>query len=498
MISFTILSSVVDDNSLELLGVSDMAFAVIGGQDFLLVAAEADGAITSFNVSANLVPQLIDTQSFTDTSGTLAVGQLTLTEVDGVPTLLPSAKFDDNVATYTIDDTGNISNPMPQPQGGNTVSPFTVTHSVIVGDKTYLYAAERGVSGIASYWMQPGDSFSAKVSYAASSFDFFGDVAAFASVPVGAATYLFTASAFDAGLNSFSVGANGGLELIDSVAPSEASGFSLPQALETVALNGQAYLLMASAGTNSITSYVVGNDGTLTETDHLIDTTNTRFQDAGVLESFTYDDRGFILAAGSDDGLTLLEISTRGTLSVLAVLADDFNTTLNNITDIEVAILGTEIHAFVSSGVENGFTQIKINIDNNGITVIGTAAHDTLNGTAQNDTLVGFDGSDRLYGGNGNDLMVDGTGRDHFFGGVGVDIFQFEPDNTLDLIRDYEVGIDKIDLSFLGAAASMEDLNITGRSFGAVIIAGTEEIRITTIDNTQLNAQDFVADDFIF
>lgn len=183
---------------------------------------------------------------------------------------------------------------------------------------------------------------------------------------------------------------------------------------------------------------------------------------------------------------------------MLAVLADDFNTTLNNITDIEVAILGTEIHAFVSSGVENGFTQIKINIDSNGITVIGTAAHDTLNGTAQNDTLVGFDGSDRLYGGNGNDLLVDGTGRDHLFGGAGADIFQFEPDNTLDLIRDYEVGIDKIDLSFLGAAATLEDLNITSRSFGAVIIAGTEEIRITTIDNTQLNAHDFVAGDFIF
>ena len=153
-----------------------------------------------------------------------------------------------------------------------------MTHSVIVGDKTYLYAAERGVSGIASYWMQPGDSFSAKVAYSDSSFDFFGDVAAFASVPVGTATYLFTASAFDAGLNSFSIDANGTLQLIDSVAPSEASGFSLPQALETVALNGQAYLLLASAGTNSITSYVVGNDGTLTETDHLIDTTNTRFK----------------------------------------------------------------------------------------------------------------------------------------------------------------------------------------------------------------------------
>ncbi len=498
MTDFTILSSVVDDSILELTGASDLEIVSINGQSFLFVAAEADGAITSFAVSDSLSPALVDTVSFSTVSGTFAVDQLNITDVNGVITMLPSARFDDEAATYLIDDTGSISTPLRQTSGAANIGNLAVTHSVIVAGKTYLYTVERGVAGVASYWMQPGDTFSNQVQYAGNSFDFFDDVAAFASVSVGAETYLFTASAFDAGLNSFSIGANGTLQLIDSVAPSDASGFSLPQALETVVANGQTYLLMGSAGTDSITVYAVGTGGTLAEVDHVIDGIDTRFDNIDVLESFTHGGRSFVLASGSDDGLTLLEVSERGTLSVLAVLVDDFDTTLNNITDIEVAILGSDIHAFVSSGVENGFTQIRIDIDNTGLTIIGNEAHETLNGNSQDDTLFGMGGSDRIYGGNGNDLLVDGIGRDHLFGGAGADIFRFEVDNTLDLIRDYEIGVDVIDLSLLATVTNLDDLNITSRSFGAVILAGSEEIRVATIDTAPLHNYDFAADDFIF
>ncbi len=498
MTEFTIISTVVDNSNLELMGASNLELVAIDGQNFLFVAAEADGAISSFAVNDSLTPALVDTASFSTVSGTFTVDQLNITDVNGVTTLLPSARFDDEAATYHIDNTGDISTPLRQTSGAANIGNLALTHSVIVAGKTYLYAVERGVAGIASYWMQPDDTFSNQVRYAGNSFDFFGDVAAFASVSVGAKTYLFTASAFDAGLNSFSIDAGGALQLIDSVAPSDASGFNLPQALETVTVNGQTYLLMGSAGTNSITVYAIGTGGTLAEVDHVIDGIDTRFDDVGVLESFTYSDRSFVLASGSDDGLTLLEVSARGTLSVLAVLADDFDTTLNNVTDIEVAILGSESHAFVSSGVENGFTQIRIDIDNNGLTIIGNETHEVLNGNSQDDTLFGMGGSDRIYGSNGNDLLVDGAGRDHFFGGAGADIFRFAADITLDLIRDYEIGVDVIDLSLLASVTNLDDLNITSRSFGAVILAGVEELRVTSIDTAPLHAYDFTVDDFIF
>ncbi|MBL4749652.1 MAG: hypothetical protein JKX71_03545, partial [Amylibacter sp.] len=224
----------------------------------------------------------------------------------------------------------------------------------------------------------------------------------------------------------------------------------------------------------------------------------TRFNDASSLASFSANGRSYILAAGSDDGLTLLEISAGGNLTVLSVLADDFDTTLDNITDIEVVQFGDEIHVFVSSGSENGFTQIQIDTSSIGSIFTGSAADETLNGSALDDVLNGLGGSDTINAGAGDDRITDGTGRDHLYGGVGADIFQFVADGTLDLIRDYQDGLDRIDLSLLTGINGVGDLEIYPRSYGAVIIAAGEEIRIETVDGTGLGLNDFSSLDFIF
>jgi Ca2+-binding RTX toxin-like protein len=268
--------------------------------------------------------------------------------------------------------------------------------------------------------------------------------------------------------------------------------------LETITVSGQNYLIMASAGTNSLTVYAIGAGGDLTETDHLIDSIYTRFEDASVLESYTHNGRSFLLAAGSDDGLTLLEVSESGRLSVLGVLADDFDTTLNNITDIDVAVLGNDVHAFVSSGIENGFTQITIDANNIGEIFVGEVSDDVLNGTALNDQLSGMAGSDTLIGAAGDDVLIDGFGRDHLFGGAGADVFEFVEDGTLDLIRDFEVWQDQVDLSQISGVSNMQSLRIMPRSYGSVILAGNEEIRIETADGAMLTAASFSFDDFIF
>ena len=498
MVGFSIVSTVVDGNSSELVGVSDLEFVAIGGQDYLFVAAEADGAVSSFRISASGAPQLVDTLSLSATSGTFTVGHIGLVDVGGVVTLLPSARHDDDFVPYQIDGQGRITGPVAQPAVGPDLSNLTLTHSVSIADKTYLYTVTRGVAGLVSYEMFSGNIFAAQTSYSNSAFDFFGDISAFASVVIGAQTYLFTASAFDAGLNSFRIGGSGGLQFIDSVANSDASGFSLPQALETITVSGQTYLVMASAGTDSLTVYSVSNSGGLSEVDHLIDGVNTRFNDASALASFNVQGRSYILATGSDDGLTLLEISADGRLTLLSVLADDFDTTLDNITDIEVVQFGDEIHVFVSSGSENGFTQIQIDTASIGEIFIGSEADETLNGSALDDILNGMGGSDTIHAGAGDDRITDGTGRDHLYGGAGADIFQFVADGTLDLIRDYQDGLDRIDLSLLSGFNGINGLEIYPRSYGAVIIAAGEEIRIETADGSGLGLNDFSSLDFIF
>lgn len=107
-------------------------------------------------------------------------------------------------------------------------------------------------------------------------------------------------------------------------------------------------------------------------------------------------------------------------------------------------------------------------------TLDGGAGYDILNGDAGSDRLFGGDGYDTLSGGIGNDLLQGGAGKDFLAGGEGRDtlvggagldvmrgdegrdVFKFnaveDSDwNGRDLIMDFEIGQDKIDLSAIDA-----------------------------------------------
>jgi hypothetical protein len=106
----------------------------------------------------------------------------------------------------------------------------------------------------------------------------------------------------------------------------------------------------------------------------------------------------------------------------------------------------------------------------------GNEDDDTLTGGYGNDRLLGGDGYDRLFGdsgndwmegGNGNDMLFSGEGRDTLTGGAGADIFKYASlaDSTatsLDIITDFIVGVDKIDLRGLGYTRITSGADVQG------------------------------------
>jgi Ca2+-binding RTX toxin-like protein len=72
-----------------------------------------------------------------------------------------------------------------------------------------------------------------------------------------------------------------------------------------------------------------------------------------------------------------------------------------------------------------------------------------LMGLGGNDTLRGGDGDDWLQGGKGRDVLLGGLGDDSLAGGGGADVFVFTADPGRDVIRDFAVGQDQVDLSAL-------------------------------------------------
>ncbi|WP_024675214.1 M10 family metallopeptidase C-terminal domain-containing protein [Pseudomonas syringae] len=93
------------------------------------------------------------------------------------------------------------------------------------------------------------------------------------------------------------------------------------------------------------------------------------------------------------------------------------------------------------------------------VTVQGTEANDTLTGSAANELMFGLAGKDTLNGGAGDDILVGGAGADKLSGGAGADTFRFDQltdsyrtatTSATDLLSDFDVSQDRIDLSNLG------------------------------------------------
>lgn len=144
--------------------------------------------------------------------------------------------------------------------------------------------------------------------------------------------------------------------------------------------------------------------------------------------------------------------------------------------------------------------------------IYGFAGNDTLYGNGGDDRLRGGDGDDGLYGGSGRDLMLGeagddrlfgGTGGDDMTGGGGADTFVFSPAersgfaHQRDMIRDFEVGVDRIE--FVGAGVDkMSDLTIQSGYGGSTVVSWVnnggeyEHVTLVGVNATELGAESFL------
>ncbi len=127
-------------------------------------------------------------------------------------------------------------------------------------------------------------------------------------------------------------------------------------------------------------------------------------------------------------------------------------------------------------------TDTLISIEN----VYGSLGNDRIDGNKLNNQLNGEAGDDTLKGGLGNDTLVGGTGTNHLWGGEGKDIFVTES-GGLQIIKDFERGIDEIDM----AEAQVNQIAFDFESDpGSTIIQvnGKERVRVvgSMVDSSSL------------
>lgn len=167
----------------------------------------------------------------------------------------------------------------------------------------------------------------------------------------------------------------------------------------------------------------------------------------------------------------------------------------------------------VGSGTDISIDVAQFISENSSQTLVGTAGADTLNGGPGLDTINGLAGDDTMYGqgnddvlhgdagndtifGNaGNDTLVGGDGDDFLVGGDGSDTFAFNATGQ-DWVDDFEVGIDKIDVSKIASLSDFSDVLANSQEW----ISGTtwlyadanNYIRVDGVSLSSLQASDFI------
>ncbi|WP_457093301.1 CAP domain-containing protein [Microvirga sp. P5_D2] len=127
----------------------------------------------------------------------------------------------------------------------------------------------------------------------------------------------------------------------------------------------------------------------------------------------------------------------------------------------------------------------------------GRAGHDKIHAKGGNDYLIGDTGNDWLYGESGRDTLLGGSGNDVLTGGSHADTFCFRGKWGSDKVRDFQDGIDFIDLRGNGLSFDMLSITTgngdTDRIADDVIIkANGQTIALLNMKAALINASDFL------
>ncbi|WP_234222146.1 calcium-binding protein [Ruegeria pomeroyi] len=353
-----------------------------------------------------------------------------------------------------------------------------------VGGQAYLVAARSAGSGAAVYRLDANGVPTQPSTVSDNSARYLGGVSAMDGITLDGRAFVVTVSALESGVNLLEIRSDGRLRQIDSFGRGEFLPINRPTAVEVVEQGGQAFALVASYGSNSLTVLEIGADGSLRFVDQALDTLGTRFAGAAALDTITVNGQVFAAIAGNDGGLSLFQMLPGGRLALLDSVVDGMLTALDGVRQLRFVERPGGIDLFALSARDAGLTRFQLDLGEVGITARGR------DGTAGRDVLSALDSGQRLSAGAGDDILIDGQGRDTLTGGAGADLFVISPDAESDRIEDFNRTEDRIDLSGFGFLTGPDGLRVLSASGGASLRWGDEILTIRSHDGRSLTADD--------
>ena len=465
MVGFKQIMAIPGDSAGFLTGVTGMTLLAGAGGPMLYLATSRGGGLSAYGVDSNGTLSLSGTESYASSSASLASTALDSVLFNGKTMLLPVGAYDTSLTLYGLKADGSLTGATAGMLPAAAALPHATsgTVSVTLGTVSCLYVAHAGMAAPTGY-VVGSSGLTALPGAAGIGAPQDGTITALAALDIGTAHVLVAGMSGDDRLLGYTLAANGALTFAGTLGPETGLSIATPTAIASASLDGHSFAIVASAGSSSLTVVKVAADGTMTATDQVVDDLNTRFAGASHVTTVTQGGHVFVLAAGSDDGISLFALTPQGRLEHLASLADSPGTTLADISALSAVAQGTTIDIFATSASEPGLTALVVDLSKFGAILEGGGGS-KLTGTGLDDILVAHSGLDRLWGGGGADLFV------------------FDPagptaDGKIGTVLDFTPGTDRLDLSALPMLHDAGQLTIVPTATGAELHFGTYWIEV--------------------
>lgn len=462
-------------------GISDLLFAEIGGRRIVYVLSRTDQMLVELEMASDGTVLVVQDQAL---QGPFEVGSSPEIELHyGVLCLGGLSSSSGQFVSLAAD--GALGSQYTAAGVGELDAPLSV------GD--FLVSADASGDGLVAY-SGTGSGVSWVVSLVDDDAVFLEDVSDTAAITISGTNYVAAVSRSENGVTLVEVGASGILSPVDSFGTLDGLPISQPVVVEGLQRLNETLLVVASSGTSSLSTMRVDSNGMLWLGDHVLDSSQTRFQAVSSVDTITVGDFAYVAAGGADGGISLFTVLAGGRLIHLSTIADTENTTLYRVSALSMSYTNGSLQILGGSAWESGLTRLSYDLSMQGSLLL--ASEVTL-GTDLNDQLMGTDTGDNLDAGAGEDILHDGHGSDTLTGGSDADLFVFSLDGMEDLILDFERGVDRLDLSSFDFLYDVNQLSIAPTSDGAVITFADEVLRIISDDGQALSALDFANSDIL-
>jgi Ca2+-binding RTX toxin-like protein len=489
----------------------DLAVVQTESGSWLYASNGMNGGLSLYRLDGSAAaPQLL--QRYWHENASLGTGGLSWGEIGGSLRLIQQSSSSGALLSYEIGSNGNLARQQQQEletgsAGGSTGGPqgleALVTAPIDAGQNADLNAGHSLVYGISAAGQLKGwhlDATGQSLGEVATS----GTSASYHLPGQGAleisadGDLLFALDAMGQGVRSYRITTQtGALQAADSFGMAEGLPVSDPSALQSFQAYGASWLLLAASGTGSLSLLRVAADGSLELSDQLNDTLATRFGGVAVLEVVQVGEHVLVLAAGADDGISLLRLLPSGQLLHVTSLAHAQGLGLENVTALEGTVLGDQLEIYVTSGTAGGISRFSLDLSTLG--VVQSLDQGTLWGSAGDDLLQG--GATALVtlnGGLGDDILVASGDGSRLTGGAGADCFVVGATPTLTAagvtVTDFHPGTDHLDLSLIPGLYSPAQLQVENIPGGLRLQFGGSQIVILRAGGGALSLTDLWPD----